>query len=503
MYSRSLRGSITVFASLSLMLAASFLLAYLEAARVQGLNAYSDMLRFNALESVCSEYDRELFDRYQIFLLDGGYGSGALQISEINARLQEYSQENLRPQHPFGFLQKTQNFYQMDVREASVREYLLATDADGDPFRRMAAAAVKNRYPAQMLTQLYEGLQSADRAMEGATQSQSAYDQAGADIQQAKERAAEEQAAAAANGETAAPAATAQPPENPMDTVKKLKDMDLLTLVLPAGSQVSQKTTGSHEKLEKRDRICGSYPNEASGWQDAVLYQQFLQLQFSCYGSPASDGRALDYELEYIVSGKSSDRENLKHVIRQLLLLREGANYLYLQKDVGKQEEAMALAAAIAAAMGIAPAAGLIKQGILAAWAYAESVLDVRTLLAGGRVSWMKTAATWSCSLSGLGALADSSVRSADSGQGEDYAGYLQKLLYLKSAGSLNYRAMDLVEMYAASRGKTVRMDAVLIALKADFIYEAQPLFSDLVTLQRLDVDRFSFADSESYSYLQ
>ena len=67
----SLSGSISVFASLSLMLVASFLLILLEAARVKGMEAYGYMQRGNAMGSVFSEYERELFERYGIFLLDG------------------------------------------------------------------------------------------------------------------------------------------------------------------------------------------------------------------------------------------------------------------------------------------------------------------------------------------------------------------------------------------------------------------------------------------------
>ncbi len=493
-----MRGSITVFASLSLLLVSSFLLALLEAARVQGLEAYSVMQRTNALECAFSEYDRDIFDRYQIFLLDGGYGSGALQIGEVSARLQEYSQKNLRPSLPAALFSDTQNFYQMDVSEASVSSFLLATDADGDPFRRMAAASVKNRYPAELLSKLQEGLTDAAHTMDAASQSQSAYQQAGSDIQSAKEQ----QAQAAGAGDAAA--VPAEPPENPMDTVKTLKKTDLLTLVLPADAVVSDKTTGTHAMLERRDRISGSYPNTQSGWQERVLYQQFLELNFDCFGSEKERAGGLSYELEYIAAGKSSDRENLKSVIRQLLLLREGANYLYLQTDTAKREEALALAAAIAAAVGIAPAAEIIAQGILAAWAYAESVLDVRTLLAGGKIPYRKTAATWSSSLSGLGALADSSFRAKESAQGEDYRGYLQKLLYLKSAKSLNYRAMDLIELMAErSLGKTIRMDAVILAASADFTYDAEPLFSQLVTLGHLDTERLEFTGTERYSYLR
>ena len=75
-----LQGSITVFASLSLLLVSSFLLVLLEAARVKGLDAYSRMQRTNAMESVFSGYDRDLFEQYGIFLLDGTYGEQDLQF---------------------------------------------------------------------------------------------------------------------------------------------------------------------------------------------------------------------------------------------------------------------------------------------------------------------------------------------------------------------------------------------------------------------------------------
>ena len=174
---------------------------------------------------------------------------------------------------------------------------------------------------------------------------------------------------------------------------------------------------------------------------------------------------------------------------------------MYLQMDAAKQQEAYSVAAALAAAVCIAPATGLIAQGILAAWAYAESVLDVRTLLAGGKIAWMKTAESWSSSLSGLGSLLAGSARAKEQENGDDYKSYLQKLLWLNSERALNYRAMDLMEFQAEMSGRTIRMDAMLLALRADISHEAKPLFSELVTLQRLHADIWEFSDSAYYSY--
>lgn len=504
---KTLRGSITVFASLSLLLVASFLLVLLEAARVKGLDAYSRMQRTNAMESVFSGYDRDLFDWYGVFLLDGSGGSETLQFSQINARLQSVSQKNLRPVISGATLGNVHNFYQMDVADAFVTGYLLATDYGGAVFRKMAVESMKARYPAELAQSLYDSLQSADQAMTQAEQSRSAMDQAQENIEAAKEAQAAAQNAASEQGnapQSSSQTAVAQPVENPMDVVKAIKKADILTLVMPPGSSVSSKTISGKETLEHRQLLQGNEAWEKTGgWYEAVVYQQFLQTRFASYAyeSGGSGDGALDYELEYIHAGKKSDRENLKSVVNQLLLLREGANFVYLQTDVTKQQEAYSVATALAAAVGIAPAAGLIAQGILAAWAYAESILDVRTLLAGGKIAWMKTAESWSSSLSGIGSLLTGSVRAKEQENGDDYKGYLKKLLWLNTERSLNYRPMDLMELRAEMGGRTIRMDAMILALRADISYEAAPLFSEMVTTQKLQVECWEFSEFEYYSY--
>ena len=521
---RMLPASMTVFASLSLMLVASFLLMLLEAARVRGLETYSRMQRVNAMMCVGSEYERALFEQYGLFLLDASYGKAGLQPSEINARLLRYSQENLRPLLPLQNIRDTQNFYQMDVTEATLTNYLLATDYDGMPFQEMAVRSIKERYPLELAKEIYAGLSQTNQAMSQAQASQNALSSAQENLEQAKaEQAAQASAQTSQVMPEAAPASEA-PEENPMDLIKEWKKADLLTLVLPKGKRVSAKTTGTHRRLEQRTRIHGTMSYEKKkNWYDSVLYQKFLNLHFTCYVSeakamasePLQTGDAtqertsgndtdtsLRYEQEYIVGGKSSDRENLKSVVQQILLMREGANYLYLQTDATKKQEAYALATSIAAATGTAPAISLIAQGILAVWAFAESVLDVRTLLAGGKIAWMKTMDTWTSDLYGLGALVSGELQAKTQPTGEDYQGYLNKLLYLKSDRIKNYRTMDLLEMSQQSNGRGICMDTMMLAWEAAFVYETEPLFTELMTIGKPQVKGWKFEGTENYWYV-
>ena len=116
----------------------------------------------------------------------------------------------------------------------------------------------------------------------------------------------------------------------------------------------------------------------------------------------AAKGGALDYELEYILGGKESDRENLEAVANRLVMLRFVPNYLYLQSSSAKQAEARALAGTLCTLLAVPAITEAAAQGILLAWAYGESVMDVRTLFSGKNVTATKNDANWQLSLAGL-----------------------------------------------------------------------------------------------------
>ena len=70
-------------------------------------------------------------------------------------------------------------------------------------------------------------------------------------------------------------------------------------------------------------------------WDSSALVDEFYLLAYakenfaSYVRSPARES-ALQYETEYLIAGKASDRENLKAVANRILGLRFLANYVYL-----------------------------------------------------------------------------------------------------------------------------------------------------------------------------
>lgn len=156
----------------------------------------------------------------------------------------------------------------------------------------------------------------------------------------------------------------------------------------------------------------------------------------------------LQYELEYVLHGKNSDIENIKETVQKLLLLRETSNYIFLSLDAGKSSEAEILASAVALACYSPELKDPIKQTILFAWAYAESVYDVRLLLSGGKVPLMKRADTWHYSLSDMFAFATDSVEGdVKTATGMSYVDYLRIFLSMENAEKKTLRFMNIIEM--------------------------------------------------------
>ena len=200
-------------------------------------------------------------------------------------------------------------------------------------------------------------------------------------------------------------------------------------------------------------------------------------------------------QLEYLVAGKGSDRENLQSVINQLTLMREVVNFVYLQSDQEKQELALAVATVIGTATLSPEMIPALKQGILAAWAYAESLSDVRLLLDGQKVSLMKTQDQWHTDLLHL----ESSISGTEKQEeGLDYEQYLRILMWKTRETVLTQRAMDLIEAK-----EQIRMDEQITAFQGKINYTGEPLFSTFVTIGKGHPGTYVFQKEVQGDYLE
>lgn len=238
------------------------------------------------------------------------------------------------------------------------------------------------------------------------------------------------------------------PDNNPLEVIKRIRTMGILGLVLPDDAVISEKEADvsvftSNRNLQKG---MGSLGGRESGTSDKLFLQAYAMNKLGTYREPGNPG-ALDYQVEYIVGGKGSDRENLKKTVNRMLLLREAANAAYLYTDPEKRAQSGALAASLCTALLIPEGAFVVEKLLLLGWAYGESLLDVRQLMAGGKVPLVKNSASWQLALSDIGQifslLQDGQAKNTS---GLDYNDYLQILLFTSSRNNLTFRCMDMIE---------------------------------------------------------
>ena len=83
-------------------------------------------------------------------------------------------------------------------------------------------------------------------------------------------------------------------------------------------------------------------------------------------------------------------------------MLRFVPNYIYLQGNAAKKAEAKAMALSLCAVLAVPAVTEAAAQVILLAWAYGESLVDIRSLLGGGKIPLVKSDENWQLSLAGV-----------------------------------------------------------------------------------------------------
>lgn len=472
------RGSITVFFTLMLSLILSLLCGSIESvrmasARTQILNGMDI-----GLYSLFGEYDKELLTDYDLFLLDGSCGGGGLKLSVIYKELESYMKPVLK-----------QNGRRLSLRQGGLSGYRLVTDEKGEVFYQQVVRYMKETLGSHgarlLMKRMSESKRLTDRAeLEGKYLEQknalSSYDseinraseESRLALEEAKKRAEEESQLTGQEIVVVTPA----PPKvkNPIRPIKRLMHKSILNLVIPKKSISKQKIKRSGlvsaRKLQTGMQMSDPLKADHS-YLSGILFQQYLMEKLGNFEKPAKPSKKnLQYQIEYILKGKTSDKENLKAVAKELLLIREGVNIASLMADPGKKAAVTALAVSIAAGFLIPPAAGVIEAALILCWTFAESILDVRELFAGGRVPLVKKTGDWQISLENLPNLMSQmdSLRKHDP-DGLSYEDYLQIMLLKESKNKKLQRGMDMVEcsVRALAGRESFRLDSCIAGLEA------------------------------------
>ena len=175
-----------------------------------------------------------------------------------------------------------------------------------------------------------------------------------------------------------------------------------------------------------------NYENGMDEMGRELLYNVYLTSYFPSFVSKEKRN-GVQYELEYIIFGESSDDKNLKACVNRLLLIREGLNVLHIIKSPEKMKTIWSMAMALMGWTQIPMLVTLMKGALVGAWAFGESIIDVRTLLDGGKVNIIKSDSEWNLGLDEVASFLKGNMQRGKEGKnGLVYTDYLMLLLFLE-----------------------------------------------------------------------
>ncbi len=428
------RGYLTVYLSLTLAVLLSLILTLVEGARINATRLSALCAADTGINSVLSEFNKELFEQYDLLFVDTTYCGGAGGIEAVRARLAHYLIQNLDESTP-AF---SRDLLKMRLMSADILEYALATDNNAEAVRRQVADYMDTTLKGILISGIDD--LTADMAgggFEYDTEGFRSEVQGEIDSIGLPEYANE-------NGEI-----EEIPLNNPADNVESIRNAGILGIVLDDTSTISRTKTELSEYLSHRALISGDgiSEEERSMGRSAgpLTYDEYLFDKCGYYGNP-KEGSLLSYEIEYVIKGNDSDWDNLEAVCRTLSLWREGADFTYLCTDVSKMEEAEAMALSLTAVIMMPELAEPVKWAILLAWAYVEALQDIRILLDGDGVPVVKTADTWHTPITAL-FHPKSAIRSYPGQEGAKYGEYLKTMLVLTGFSGVLPRSLDIMEM--------------------------------------------------------
>ena len=437
-----MKGQVTIFLSIVFTLIASFIMVLIQNTKDSIVRMQIEIVTNAGLYSAFGEYNRELFNRYDLLFVDAGYGKDTSSLCGLTEHLNRYMDYNYRPYLDLPFLQEKQ-LVNITINDLGLMDISRATDEEGSVFYNQAVTYMKDFVGMDILQAIMDRMNMVSGSE---LNNDSVTDQrlkVEADIASMENtiRAGEADKEPEERYDN-------QKKENPVNKINAIRANGVVSYILPdnkslSGKEMDLTAIASNRSLETGTRAIDKIQDSAV---NRILFDEYILDKFPNYLDNHTDG-ILEYETEYILAGKNNDYDNLNWVINRLLLFREVCNVSFLFTDSARTAQAQALATAIVGFTGIAPLIELTKVSLLFAWAYAESIQDMKNLMNGGNIPLIKASNEWSTDLEDLYQLSDSlKTEKREYQNGLDYEDYLRILLYFEEKDGKTMRSIDMIE---------------------------------------------------------
>lgn len=193
------------------------------------------------------------------------------------------------------------------------------------------------------------------------------------------------------------------------------KDKDYIELITDESTDFySKKNNYVNKSLSVFGGISDKLKNMAYDLRDEVYINEYILGNFSSatdnlpnadsltLSNYSKDEHYMENEVEYILRGSLNEKTNLKHASNTILGIRFAMNYIHILTNSAKRTLVISIATAIAGWWTFGLGTYIVAALIMAAWSYAESCVDVRYLLKGEEIPFIKTSGDWFTSIEGI-----------------------------------------------------------------------------------------------------
>lgn len=437
------RGQTTIFFTLIISILMLFTFTALEVGRIYLSRVKAAAVVQSARLSIMADYNRELFERYHLLFMDAGYGSGS--ETALEQKMEDYIVYSLN--------EENKKIYTFVIDELAVLETDNILDEDMKLLKEQIAkyestAGIIHRAKETAKKIAGKSIDTSSAAQETETN--------GVELPQNENT----------SSDTGSEDSTVTKPEDPRNTLTEALKLGILSFLKPADMEVSTKSfdfssaPSSKYRQQQEDEKDNSFQDigflkrflkestkeqSFNGLLEKAAVLDYTDYHFSNGVNPKKDS-VMKCETEYILKGRDNDFDNLQSVLNEIVWLRMPVNYAYLLTDTEKKSEALTLAAAICTATNTEGLIEIVKYLLLGCWAYGETLNEMKTLLAGGEIAYIKTADTWRTDLKNLTASTSTDSKTA----GMNYEDYLLLLLAKKTGKKLDIcyaRMLDVMEL--------------------------------------------------------
>lgn len=457
------KGSISIFLCLSFIIILSLIMCTIEMTHISTMKTYTDGMSHIVLESEFGYYSIPLAENYGILGIP-------MTDSQAITVMNQYIEKNINTKTEFE--ESYDTLYNIHSYEIASTEFTHLTDCDGEVFFRQVMDYMQYASATYSLNYLLSTPSIESFAKDYVDISSIDID----DYEVDETFPLDEFANDTADVENIDVDEAQKTRDSIFTKIKELITNASLTIYIKDQNNISSSSLDTSE-LPSQTLQSGSNLGFHVSAAEKLLYLLYLSNMFSSYTDTADEPKTLAYQLEYILNGDTDDDQNLLSSIMKIQALRTGLNLAYLYSDSSRRLEARTLAQAAVGLIQIPFIVEFTQLAILSAWAYAEAILDIRSLLAGQKISLYKTKATWTLELEDL-LVFDQTKSAIPTENGFTYEQYLMIFLYKDFDSDTLYRTMDLIESdMQKNYDSGFQLKHCVTGLTATFCYDYQPIF--------------------------